>query len=125
MKNCGKGKERSDEASQMKRARGSFTVEASLLMTIIIPVLVSLIYGSFYLHDCAVMQGAACELAAMASNLQGDPNRESLLQEKRRSCCRGVCWEPGKERFPSPSPTQKFRFPAKASFIFLVWSAIC
>lgn len=89
MKNCGKGKERSAEASQMKRARGSFTVEASLLMTIIIPVLVSLIYGSFYLHDCAVMQGAACELAAMASNLQGDPNRESLLQKKKEELLQG------------------------------------
>ena len=73
----------------MNRARGSFTVEASLLMTIIIPVLTALIYGSFYLHDSAVMQGAACELAAMAGNLDGDPDQEALLRDKKEELLRG------------------------------------
>ncbi len=67
----------------MGRARGSFTVEAALLMTILLPVLVALIYGGFYLHDCAVMQGAACELAAAGSTLAQEANRQQLLEEKR------------------------------------------
>lgn len=62
--------------------RGSFTVEASLLMTIILPVLVALIYTGFYIHDSAILQGAACEVAAMGSNLAMEEDRESILYRK-------------------------------------------
>ena len=47
-------------------ARGSFTVEAALLMTLILPVLFSLIYLGLFLHDRGVLNGAAQESAACA-----------------------------------------------------------
>lgn len=53
------------------RLRGSYTVEAALLMGMILPVLVGIIYMGFYLHDRGFLQGAAHEAAAYAS-LQAD-----------------------------------------------------
>lgn len=73
----------------MAEEKGSFTVEAALLMTLIIPVLTALLYGSFYLHDCAVMQGAACELAAVGSTLRTKPDREALMEQKRKKLLQG------------------------------------
>ena len=48
-----------------------------------------LLYGSFYLHDCAVMQGAACELAAVGSTLRTEPDREALMEQKRKKLLQG------------------------------------
>lgn len=46
--------------------RASFTVEAALLMTIILPVLLALIYYGFFLHDKGVLNGAAQQITAQA-----------------------------------------------------------
>lgn len=59
-------------------------MEAALIMTILLPVLVAIMYAGFYLHDRGVMQGAVCETAAMASNLRLEQNREALLQKRIR-----------------------------------------
>lgn len=69
--------------------KGSFTVEAALLMTIILPVLIALIYIGFYVHDSAVIQSVLCETAAMGSNLEGDPEREALLEKKKEELLKG------------------------------------
>lgn len=50
---------------------GSYTIEASLLMGIILPLLVAIIYMGFFLHDRGFLQGAAHEAAVLAS-LQAD-----------------------------------------------------
>ena len=63
------------------RMRASFTVEAALLMTLLLPVIVSIIYASFFLHDRALMQGAACELTAMGSTLAEETDREGRLTD--------------------------------------------
>ena len=52
------------------RAPALVTVEAALLMTLIIPLLTAVIVFSFYLHDRAYLQAACTELAAMGNNLQ-------------------------------------------------------
>lgn len=62
--------------------RGSFTVEASLLMAVILPVLAALIYTGFYIHDSALLQGAACEIASMGSNLSQEADCGRLLKQK-------------------------------------------
>lgn len=49
------------------KVKGSYTIEASLLMGILLPVLVSIIYMGFFLHDRGFLQGAACEAASYAS----------------------------------------------------------
>lgn len=68
--------------AEKKMLQAGFTVEAAMIMTILLPVLTVLIYMGFYVHDMAVIQGAACEAAAMGSNLVLEENRESILEEK-------------------------------------------
>ena len=48
------------------RTRASFTVEAALLMTVILPVLLSILYYGFFLHDKGVLNGAAQQVCAQA-----------------------------------------------------------
>ena len=77
-------KERGKKLTQGKQwLKAYFTVEASLLMGVILPVLFALLIAGFYVHDRACMQGAVCELCAMSSNLQvyyGE--REGLLDTR-------------------------------------------
>lgn len=65
------------EMMSMKKAekdiKGSFTVEAALLMTVLIPLLTALIYLGFYQHD-KVWIANKVRTAAMESAL--DPDRE-------------------------------------------------
>lgn len=63
------------------RLKGSYTVEAALLMTIIIPLLTGIIYLGFYLHNDAVMQNAAYELAVLSS-LRGGEEDASVDERK-------------------------------------------
>ena len=49
-----------------KKLPASFTVEAALLMTVILPVLLALIYYGFFLHDKGVLNGAAQQITAQA-----------------------------------------------------------
>ena len=44
----------------------SFTVEAALIMTVTLPVLLSILYYGFFLHDKGVLNGAAQQIAAQA-----------------------------------------------------------
>lgn len=64
---------------------GSFTVEAALLMSIMIPVLAALIYASFYVHDNAVLQGIVCELTVMGSNLSQEKDRSGELEKRKKA----------------------------------------
>lgn len=48
------------------RAQASFTVEAAMLMCVILPVLLALLYLGMFLHDKGVLNGAAQEVAATA-----------------------------------------------------------
>ena len=79
MKNTAKSKK-----ANLWRLPARFTVEASLLMLIIIPFLIALIIGGFYIHDRTYMQGVSCELTAMGSNLRLYDNRSSLLNKRAK-----------------------------------------
>ena len=48
------------------RLQASFTVEAAMLMCVILPVLLALLYLGLFLHDKGVLNGAAQEVAATA-----------------------------------------------------------
>ena len=48
------------------RLQASFTVEAAMLMCVILPVLLALLYLGMFLHDKGVLNGAAQEVAATA-----------------------------------------------------------
>ena len=70
-----------EKAKRKRMAKGSFTVEAALLMTVLLPVIVSLIYTAFFLHDRTLLQGAACEVAAMGSNLSEEKDIDQILEK--------------------------------------------
>lgn len=52
---------------EKKTAAGSYTIEAALLMGIILPLFVAIIYMGYFMHDRSFLQGAAYETAALAS----------------------------------------------------------
>lgn len=56
----------------------SYTVEAALLMGILLPVLAAIIYMGFYLHDRGFLQGAAHE-AASCLCLKADDQTANLM----------------------------------------------
>ena len=78
-----------------KNLTGSYTVEAALLMGIILSVLVSVIYLGFWYHDKSFLQSAAYETACTAS-LRADSSEwkieqaASALTEGRMLGTRGV-----------------------------------
>ena len=63
----------------MQYQKGSYTIEASLLMGIILSVLVAII---FYLHDRSFIQGAAHE-SACAYSLHADSDKKDAGIAKR------------------------------------------
>lgn len=63
-----------------KRLNAGFTVEISLLMMLIIPVLVGIIYLGLYLHNNAVLGSAAYEEAVC---LMLDPEYEAEAVESK------------------------------------------
>lgn len=72
------------KAKQMKRlaAPAVFTVEAAMLMMIILPVLLAMIYLGYLEHDRGVLQASASETAALADNSAPDPDRSSALKKR-------------------------------------------
>ncbi len=66
-------------------SKASFTVEAALLMTVILPVLLALIYYGFFLHDKGVLNGAAQEITAQAdlNNWKKSGNNRLSKQAKK------------------------------------------
>jgi len=65
------------------RLRGSYTVEAALLMTIILPLLIGIIYLGFYLHNDSMIKNAAYELVVLES-LQGEEAKEGFAEERKQ-----------------------------------------
>ena len=61
--------------------KGSYTVEASLVITIIMFVLAALIFCTFYIHDRATLQAMVCEAAAVGSSFATDEEREEAVQK--------------------------------------------
>lgn len=66
------------------KVKGSYTVEAALLMTVIVPLLVGIIYLGFYLHNGAMMQNTAYELAVLESLRHGEEG-ETLAEDRKQS----------------------------------------
>ena len=65
-------------------AQASFTVEAALLMAVILPVLIALLITGFYLHDRAFLQEVTTELCAMQSNLRMYEDSASRTERVRQ-----------------------------------------
>lgn len=68
--------------NRIKNQKGSYTVEAALLMGIILSVLVSVIYLGFWYHDKGFLQSVAYETACTAS-LRADESGWQIEQAAR------------------------------------------
>lgn len=47
------------------KLKGSYTIEAALIMSILIPLLTAVIYLGFYVHNKAVLEAAACRIVSL------------------------------------------------------------
>ena len=93
MRECSEGTAQvNNKKGRRRELEGSFTVEISLLMGLILALLVAILLTGFYLHDQACLQGAACELTAMAGNLQLYSDRSSRLARLRDQREKTVIW---------------------------------
>lgn len=62
------------------KKKGSYTIELSLLMPMLLVVLLLIIYSDFYMHDRVVI-GRACYAASLRASLCVDENiRESMAK---------------------------------------------
>lgn len=77
---CGKGED-------WMRLKGSYTLEAALLMTIILPLLAGILYLGFYLHDQAAIQNAAYELAVLGSLAGGEKDMQARMERRKQEIC--------------------------------------
>lgn len=59
--------------------RGSYTVEAALVIPIVFLVLAALLIGTFYVHDRGVFQSMACETGASGSNFMTEGDRKKAV----------------------------------------------
>lgn len=73
----------------MRTEKGSFTVEISLIMTLLIPLLTALIYTGFYMHDRAFLAGAALETAVTASLHAGERDQIQSAEAKKKEFLSG------------------------------------
>ena len=65
------------------KQKGSYTVEAALLMGILLSVLVSVIYLGFWYHDRNFLQNAAYEAVCTASLRADDESYQISLEHRR------------------------------------------
>lgn len=63
--------------------RGSYTVEAALVVSIVLFVLSGCLFAAFYIHDRAVLQGSVCEMAATGSNVSVQSGRQQAVNAVR------------------------------------------
>ena len=67
------------------KLKASYTVEASVLMSITFFVLTALLVCTFYLHDRTVMQSFTCEVAAAGSNMATSKEQEQVTSALKKS----------------------------------------
>ncbi len=65
------------------RLKGSYTIEAALILPLIMTVIVFIIYMSFFLHDRAVMSACAYQAALKASLIR--TGEEDMKAEAERA----------------------------------------
>lgn len=63
-----------------KYLKGSYTVEAAVVISMTIFVLAALILCTFYLHDRATLQAIVCEAASVGSSFSTEKDRKEAMQ---------------------------------------------
>ena len=76
-----------------RHLKAQFTVEAALLMVIILPVLICILFAGFYLHDRTYVNGACLETASTIINMKNAGMEESKAEQAFREKLRkGTLW---------------------------------
>ncbi len=65
--------------------RGSYTVEAAVVVPITFFVLAALILCGFYVHDRVVFQSIACEITAAGSNYCTEKEQKKVISDLKKS----------------------------------------
>ena len=66
----------------MNMKKGSFTIEAACVMSLVLLVLMGVLYLSFFVHNRAWLTAAACE-AALTGSIEGVQNAEAAMQRSQ------------------------------------------
>lgn len=64
--------------------KGSYTVEAAVILPLTALILAAVILTAFYIHDRSCMQGIACEIASAGSNCITEEQRTERGAELRQ-----------------------------------------
>lgn len=64
--------------------KGSYTVEAALVMGIITMVMAALLIVCFYLHDKAVLQAMTCEIALAGNNTVTEKEQQKVISDLKK-----------------------------------------
>ena len=63
-----------------KIKKGSFTIEAALLMPLVLMILIGVLYLDFFVHDRAYLTAAAYE-AAVSGSMEGDKKKGNIYEK--------------------------------------------
>lgn len=82
-----------------KKQNGSFTIEASFVVPIILMVFMASVYIIFYFHDKNILSGAVYETAVVGSGRKGYEKEELEAYFRRRIKGKLIIFSNIKERF--------------------------
>ena len=68
-----------------KNLKGMFTVEAALLLPMIMIILAAMIIAAFYMHDAAVLQSVSCEIAAVGTHQLTEETSRKAVESLEKS----------------------------------------
>ena len=83
MQSMGKRKHREEKVGQ-DTWKGSYTVEAAVILPLTALILAAVILAAFYIHDRSCMQGMACEIASAGSNCITQEQRTKRVAQLRQ-----------------------------------------
>lgn len=106
----------------MRYQKGSYTVEAALLMGIILSVLLAILFLIFFFHDRGFLQGAAHETACIASLHADDEKKYNPKPDEmvkgRMLWTRAVSGSVGGDKKVTVHYQGAFRIPQMAAVFF-------
>lgn len=63
--------------------KGSYTVEAAVILPLTVLILAAVLLTTFYIHDQSMAQGMVCEIAATAGNCRTEQERQEKAAQLR------------------------------------------
>lgn len=71
------------ENMEEKEWKGSYTVEAAVILPLTVLILAAVLLTAFYIHDQSMAQGIVCEIAATAGNCRTEQERQEKAAQLR------------------------------------------